>query len=523
MQLSKKYKILVVDDDLASTELLKIILDDNNLEIITANDGIVALQEVEKHEIDLILLDIIMPGMTGFEAIGHLKNEPKTKDIPVIFVSSMTDKENLVKGFELGASDYVIKPYNTAELTARVQTQLEFRQSQQELILAKEAAELSSKIKSDFLANLSHEIRTPIAGIMGVTELLSLSNKPFDQQKLLGIIKSSTDLLLSIINDILDSSKIESGKMELETIEFEIQKCLEDVLALFTKKALDKEIDLNLQIDPKIPPILKGDPIRLKQVFMNLISNAVKFTDKGSISVILRLKKSMGNLMEVSAEVTDTGIGIRKEDQEKLFTAFTQIDASTTRKYGGTGLGLSISKSLIHLMGGNITLQSEPGMGSTFTFTAIFEVDRTTIQDLDDTYEPPSQFPLDILIAEDNIAIQTITHRLISSMNHSCTIAKNGIEAVELNKTGNYDLILMDINMPDMDGFNASKAIRKFETLNKRQRTYIVATTANAYSNEQKKCMEAGMDCFIRKPYKQDELQAIIEKTRLLKTENNEN
>jgi signal transduction histidine kinase len=516
----EKYNILVMDDSQASLDLIKDILDDDDLRIATARTGKAALKKARANPFDLALLDIVMPDINGFQVFSELKKSRETSGIPVIFITAKNDEANTIKGFKAGAMDYVTKPFNEAELKARIRNHLELKRSKEKLVRAKEDAEKGSRVKSEFLANMSHEIRTPISGILGVVDLLKGTNMDEEQKGLLQIIESSTDLLLTIINDILDLSKIEAGKMTLEEIPFDLAKNLEDVLALFRMKAREKKLYINLEIDDEVPQVLKGDTVRIKQVFMNLISNAVKFTKEGGVTVHITVKKEEKEHVVLFCEVKDTGIGIDKESKEKLFTAFSQADLSTTRKHGGTGLGLAISRNLTRLMDGYIGVESEYGKGSSFYFTLrLRKGDKKELKDKTTESEkllgPSRKF--DILLVEDNAINQKVSTMLLKQLNQTVDLAENGKVAVDKVQEKAYDVVFMDLHMPLMDGYEATERIRDTEKQQGRQPSFIVAVTANAAQEDKERCFNVGMDEYIYKPFKKKNLIAIF--NRLIRKE----
>ncbi len=387
---------------------------------------------------------------------------------------------------------------------------------------AKEQAEESSRAKSQFLSTMSHEIRTPLNAVIGLSGLLSESELNEKQKEFSKTIKSSGETLLSILNNILDYSKIESEKVELENKEFDLQKLIQNVVDVNSHTFDNKDVMLSYEIDSKVPVLVIGDSTRLQQVLLNLVSNAVKFTEEGQVSIEVSSVSKKADASILKFEVTDTGIGIPDDKLPQLFESFSQVDASTTRKYGGTGLGLAISKRLVELMGGTIEVSSTEHKGTKFTFTIkVFEKLNTEAsaavheEDLQDTLpvENPSVATsfdqLSVLIAEDNRINQKVATRILEQFDIAPDIAENGEVAIEMVSQKKYDLVFMDMEMPVMDGLDATREIRK----RKKDLPFnpkIIAMTANALPGYKEKCLEAGMDDFVTKPISKDSIHSLL-------------
>ncbi len=439
---------------------------------------------------------------------GHVANEvlwrKDGEPFPVEYTITPLLKDNEVIGSVVIFSDITLR-----------------RKSEQALIEARIAAEEASRTKSEFLATMSHEIRTPMNGILGMAQILQETELNEEQQEYLRVLYDSGKSLLTIINDILDFSKAEAEKIELEAEPFDLEQTARKACQLLYGQTKNKGLELIFDYQSGLPRKMSGDAVRLRQILLNLMSNAIKFTERGHIRLGIQGKVLDKNTCAISIEVEDSGIGIDPEAQRKLFTPFTQADSSTTRKYGGTGLGLAICKNLVELMGGRIGVDSTPGKGSVFRIDLTLplaeqETDSAPTQeqspngildtDLPEAaHEEKTTLQGRILLVEDVPANQLICRSMLGRLGLETDVATNGREAIDIWRSGDHDLILMDCQMPDMDGYQATRAIRSNETASG-GRIPIIALTANSDPSDQKRCLEAGMDDFLSKPFQHQEL-----------------
>jgi signal transduction histidine kinase len=521
-----KPKILIVDDNRSNIALVEALLKGVETELVSVTSGQEAIQETERQEFALVLMDISMPGMDGFETVEGIRHNKENQLLNVIYMTAYDDEVNLqIRGMRTGAVDFISKPINRELFVGKVNIFLNlYRQRksleheiskrivvEEELIRAREQAEEAARAKQQFLSVMSHEIRTPLNAIINTTHFLLEGDPRKDQMNNLGTLRFSADSLVQLVNQILEYSKIDAGKIEFESADFELRQVVKWICQSLEPEANLKGIRLESNIGEGIPIVIKGDCQRVSQILMNLVGNAIKFTEKGKVSLSIEVLHDKADSVELAFRVTDTGIGIPHDQQEKIFESFTQGSAKITHEYGGTGLGLAITRMLVERQGGHLEVKSRPGHGSTFSFALPFIKSRKrqlrTLKTISKDFR--SLKGIKVLVAEDNVINQKIVLKILNKWDAFPDIAENGKVALQKIRKNHYNLVLMDLHMPEMSGYAATVAVRKLKGDYYRDLP-IIAVTATAFAEDRNKFASFGMNGYIIKPFTPPELYSKI-------------
>jgi signal transduction histidine kinase len=522
----EKPKILAVDDKPANLFALAKILDKIDVELFKAQSGKEALELTLDHDFALVLLDVQMPDMDGYEVTELLRSEESTKRIPIIFITAIDRDEKFeIKGYETGAVDFIFKPFDERILLSKVKVFVELYKAEMELVMANVQLEASAEranlmaqeainaaqAKAEFLANMSHEIRTPMNAIMGFADIMAEEELTEQQSEYLKIIRNSGKNLLGIIDDILNLAKIQAGKLKTEIISCSLDELLESIHILMKPVAAQKNLKFDISRCDNLPEKINTDPTRLRQCMINLIGNAIKFTEQGHVMInVCMLQENDKSFIRFDVE--DTGIGIPPEKHQGIFDSFTQVDGGTTRKYGGTGLGLAITKHLVQLLNGKISLSSEHGKGSVFSIIipADTKPNQTEVAVSQDSTTEESnileqRFSGHALIVEDAVTNQKLAKLMLEKLGLETALAGDGQEAIKIVNEQSFDIIFMDMQMPIMNGYDATKTLRAQGI-----EVPIIALTACAMKGDEKKCLQVGCDGYLSKPIRTPQLIQIL-------------
>ena len=513
-------RVLVIEDNPPDGDLLAEMLatDGNSFHV----ERVECLAQAESYlnqqpAVDVILLDLGLPDGAGLASLERVACVASHQ--PIIVLTGLEDEALGVEAVRKGAQDYLVKGQISSRMLVRiVRHAIERKRLEESLRQLRDLAErraaeaqAASTAKTQFLANVSHELRTPMNVILGMIKLALRQGLNSTTKDYLDTARESADTLLALLNDLLDSAKIESGKLELEAAPFRLRRILEQITRGLFVRASEKGLQFICRMPDDLPEAVVGDEVRLRQVLVNLAGNAIKFTERGEVELSVRASSLTNKEVRLEFSVRDTGIGMSPSDLERVFKPFTQADASTARRFGGTGLGLSISANLAALMDGRIWAESETGQGSTFHFTVSLPLatELPTEAEAASAASAAASTALRILLVEDNPANQKFAAYLLRDRGHVVEIAGDGRQALEMTRGNRYDAILMDVQLPGMDGLATTAAIRAGSP--KESRVPIIAMTAHAMSSDRERCLAAGMDGYLAKPIDAGEMFAAIE------------
>lgn len=496
--------ILLVDDQPANLDLIAMALDGQAVTVFTCDAPKRAWQRCIDYKIAIALIDVHMPDMDGYELLAMIKGSPLTSHILVVLITGQSMGSNdIVKGLELGAVDYLFKPLDLYILNAKVKSLVSLIRYQLEV-------EENRAQKENFLANMSHEIRTPVNSLIGLIYLLKNTDLEPGQKELLGLMDYTSTTLLGVVNDVLESSKIDAGKVRISLNKTNLRELINNVCGMLTPLAKARHLDLNCHFADDVPDHLLADGLRLNQVLLNLINNAIKFTEAGSVSVHVRKLEDCGDRVCLSFSVEDTGIGIPATAIKNIFKRFEQVDEQSRQKFGGTGLGLSIVKKLIELMTGTFQIESKVGQGTRFHFNIWFSLPQeVSVLPAVEGTALPGFGNMNILLVDDNEINLRFVKAILQKWNIQVAVAHNGLEAFEKASNQDYDLLMMDIHMPVMSGYETTRRIRT-ELTGPKSQVPIICFSASVTESEKVTALEAGVNDFIGKPFKSDDLHQKI-------------
>jgi signal transduction histidine kinase len=524
-----KAKILIVDDVPGKLMAIAAVLESLDQTIVTVTSGTEALRRLLTDDFAVILLDVNMPGLDGFETAELIRQRKRSEHTPIIFLTAYPDDAYAAKGYSLGAVDYILTPASPEVLRSKVavfvdlyhKTQQIKKQADHRVLLAQEhaarlAAERANQAKSQFLTNMSHELRTPMTAIIGMTDLALFEEVSPQVREYLAAVKTNAHLLLELLNEILDLSKLEAGKFVLDNAPFSLRRIIHELTQTFGYRAGEKALQFNATVAEEAPDNLIADSLRLRQVLINLLTNAIKFTDQGSVSLDVAVESIGSREAWLRFSVIDTGIGISEDNQDRIFAPFTQVDATTSRRHAGAGLGLAIASELIRVMGGFRSVKSEVGRGSAFTFTVPLVFEKQTRPAEPERPAAPTALNgatkgpcLKVLLAEDTPTNQILVIHTLKKRGHVVEVAGDGRAAVKLASEKMFDVILMDLQMPHMDGFEATALIRGIPG---KEHVPIIALTAHTMVGDRERCLTAGMEAYLPKPLDLRQLVEAVER-----------
>ena len=515
--MSTKPVILIIDDMEVNRYTFGRLLGHAGYEIKEAATIATGMHILASGKIDLLILDVQLPDGNGFDTCANIKGDPMLAAIPILMTSaSFVEARDKALGLDQGADGYLTTPIDALELIATAKSLLRIRVAEQKLKEVAEKAEAANNAKTEFLANMSHEIRTPMNAVIGLANILALTPLTKKQQEFISTLQQSAESLMRLINDLLDITKIEENKIELENIPFSMQSLIDRVSDMMASQARQKGIEIIHHIDSSVASFYSGDPQRLFQVLLNLVGNAIKFTSAGSVSIEVSTSSDITPDRHVLViRVRDTGIGIPQTKLDMIFNKFTQADNSTTRKYGGSGLGLTIARRLIEAMDGTIAVDSEVDKGSVFTISVALKAldaneSAPCIKFTSDNVAPLARGQGKILLVEDHPPNVLVATTLLESFGYHCILAINGVQALAILKEEPIDVVLMDIQMHAMDGYEATRSLRQWEKEHNKPRIPVIAMTAHSLSGDREKCLASGMDDYLSKPINAYELEKAL-------------